>query len=58
VGKIPQNLGKIAEILGKIPQNPNKIPKYLGKISENLGKNDTQRSLTSKTGAQRLQKNK
>jgi len=44
--------------VGKIPQNPNKIPKYLGKICENLGKNGPQRSLTSKNGAQRLQKSK
>jgi len=44
--------------LGKIPEDPNKIPKYLGKIPENLGKNGTQRCLTSKNGAQGLQKNK
>jgi len=37
-------LGKIFEILGKIP--------------EYLGKNGAQRSLISKNGAQRLQKNK
>jgi len=58
VGKIPQNLGKISENLGKIPETPNKIPKYLGKISKNLGKNGPQRSLTSKSGAQRVQKSK
>jgi len=50
--------GKILENLGKIPEDPNKIPKYLGKIPENLGKNGTQRCLTSKNGAQGLQKNK
>jgi len=51
-------LGKISENFGKIPENPNKIPKYLGKITENLGQNSTQRRLTSKNGAQGLQKNK
>jgi len=32
--------------------------KNLGKISENPSKNDAQRCLSSKNGAQRLQKNK
>jgi len=51
-------LDKIPENLGKILENPNKIPKYLGEIPENLGKNGPQCCLTSKNGAQRLQKNK
>ena len=56
--KIPKNLGKICENFGKIPENPNKIPENLGKIPENLGKNGAQHCLTSKNGAQGLQKNK
>jgi len=51
-------LGKISENFGKIPENPNKILKYLGEIPENLSKNGAQRCLTSKNGAQGLQKNK
>jgi len=35
-----------------------KIPEYLGKIPENPDKNGDQRCLTSKNGAQSLQKNK
>jgi len=31
---------------------------YVGKILENLGKNEAQRCLASKNGAQGLQKNK
>jgi len=46
-----ENPGKIPENLRKIPENPSKTP-------ENLGKNGAQRCLTSKNGAQGLQKNK
>jgi len=51
-------VGKISEKLGNISENPNKSPIYVGKILENLGKNEAQRCLTSKNGAQGLQKNK
>jgi len=58
LGKICENFGKIPENPNKIPENPNKIPENLGKIPENLGKNGAQHCLTSKNGAQGLQKNK
>jgi len=38
LGKIPEKLGKILEILSKILKNPKKN-KYLSNIPENLGKN-------------------
>jgi len=41
---------------GKIPENLGKIPKFLGKLPEHRCKNGVQRCLTSKVGAQRLQK--
>ena len=43
---------------GQIPENPDKIPKHLGKIPEKPSKTGAQPCLTSKNGAQRLQKNK
>jgi len=49
---------KSLKIRAKSLENPNKIPKYLRKIPENRCKNDAQRCLTSKNGAQALQKNK
>jgi len=53
-----ENPARISENVGKIPENPNKIPKYLDKIPENLGENGARRCLTSRNGAQGLQKNK
>ena len=43
--------------LGKYHENSGKIPENLDKFPENPGKNSVQRCLTSKNGAQCLQKN-
>jgi len=50
LGKIPEKFGKTSENMGKIPEN-------LGLNPWNPGKNVAQHCLTSKNGAQRLQKN-
>jgi len=56
-GQNPWYFGQNLWKFGQNPENPNKIPKYLGKIPENLDKNGAQQCLSSKNGAQSLQKN-